>query len=199
VTETDTELKKDIEKLLLDSIFYYNRLKITEETYFDYQESFKLHNSEIIENDKVDSSEDNLNFYPQMMTQTVLIKDFDSSYRRQAVEYSRNWNVNEKNKNKRNCPLKSVQNKFRKISSERRIKFTNSRRNMKFKSRAVTGAYVLKIRDPDESAKVDVLAKKIEMVFASRKRVKIFRGCDPSEIKLGILKEAPNGLRLVWA
>ena len=50
-----------------------------------------------------------------MMILTVLIKD-------EAVEYWRNWNINETNKNKRNRPLKSVQNKFRRVSSERQIK-----------------------------------------------------------------------------
>jgi len=48
--------------------------------------------------------------------------DFDSSYKRWAVEYWRNWDINEKNKNKRNRPLKSVQYKFRRISSERQLR-----------------------------------------------------------------------------
>jgi len=51
-------------------------LEITEETYLDYQEPYKLHNSEIIEDEEA-WSEDNLIFNVQMMTQTltVLVKD----------------------------------------------------------------------------------------------------------------------------
>jgi len=53
VTEVERELKEHIQKLLFDSIFHYNGLeKITEEIYLDYQESYKLHNSEIIEDDE---------------------------------------------------------------------------------------------------------------------------------------------------
>ena len=37
------------------------------------------------------------------------------------MEYWRNWDINEKNKNKRN-PLNSVQNKFRRVSSERQLR-----------------------------------------------------------------------------
>ena len=46
VTE-EIELKENIQKLLLDSIFHYNGLEVT-----DYQEPYKLHNFEIIEDDK---------------------------------------------------------------------------------------------------------------------------------------------------
>ena len=59
-TETEIELKENIQKLLLDSIFHYNELEVTRETYFDYQESYKLHNFEIIENDEEAWSEENL-------------------------------------------------------------------------------------------------------------------------------------------
>ena len=47
---------------------------------------------------------------------TVLIK-------KQAVPYWRNENVNEKNNNERNCPLKSVQNKFKSVSSKRQLRW----------------------------------------------------------------------------
>jgi len=47
VTEAEIELKEDIQKLLLDSIFHYNGLEVTEEICLDYQEPYKLHNSEI--------------------------------------------------------------------------------------------------------------------------------------------------------
>ena len=53
---------KRTQKLLLDSIFHYNELEVTEEIYLDYQEPYK-HNSEIIQNDEV-WSEDNLNSHP---------------------------------------------------------------------------------------------------------------------------------------
>ena len=49
--EAEIELKENIQKLLLDSIFHYNRLEVTEKIYFDYQEPYKLHNSEIIKDD----------------------------------------------------------------------------------------------------------------------------------------------------
>ncbi|KYN29333.1 hypothetical protein ALC57_01226 [Trachymyrmex cornetzi] len=112
VTEAEIELKENIQKLLLDSIFHYNGLKVTEETYLNYQEPYKLHNSEIIEDDEEAWSEDNLNSHPQCSNDDA---DFDSSYKRRAVEYWRNWDINEKNKNKRNRPLKLVQNKFRRV------------------------------------------------------------------------------------
>jgi len=51
--EAEIELKENIQKLLLDSIFHYNRLEVTEKTYLD-QELYKLHNSEIIEDDEED-------------------------------------------------------------------------------------------------------------------------------------------------
>ncbi|KYN13299.1 hypothetical protein ALC57_14516 [Trachymyrmex cornetzi] len=114
VTEPEIVLKENIQKLLLDSIFH-NGLEVSEETYLDYQEPY---NSEIIEDEEA-WSEDNLNFHPQCSNNDA---DFDSSYKRRAVEYWRNWDINEKNKNKRNRPLKSVQNKFRRISSERQLR-----------------------------------------------------------------------------
>jgi len=43
VTIAEIELKEHIQKLLLDSIFHYNKLEVIEEIYFDYQESYKLH------------------------------------------------------------------------------------------------------------------------------------------------------------
>ena len=52
-----------------------------------------------------------------MITQTLT-----SSYKRRAIEYWRNWNINEKNNNKRNRPLKLGQNKFRRVSSERQLR-----------------------------------------------------------------------------
>jgi len=80
-------------------------LEVTKETYLDYQESYKLHNSEIIKNDKKAWNKDNLNSHPQCSNDYA---NFDSSYKRRAVEYWRNWNIDEKNKNKRNRLLKSV-------------------------------------------------------------------------------------------
>ena len=69
---------------MLDNIFHYNELEITEETYLDYQEPYKLHNSEIIEDEEA-WSEDNLNL--QCSNDDT---DFDSSCKRRAVEYWRN-------------------------------------------------------------------------------------------------------------
>jgi len=74
-------------------------LEVTEEIYLDYQEFYKLHNSEIIEDDEEAWSKDNLNSNLQCSNDDA---DFDSSYKRQVVEYWRNWNINEKNNNKRN-------------------------------------------------------------------------------------------------
>jgi len=36
VTEAKVELKENIQKSLLDNVFYYNGLEITKETYLDY-------------------------------------------------------------------------------------------------------------------------------------------------------------------
>ena len=47
VTEAEIALKENIQKLLMDRIFHYNGLEVT-----DYQEPYKLHNFEIIEDDK---------------------------------------------------------------------------------------------------------------------------------------------------
>jgi len=52
VIEPEIKLKKTVQKLLLDSIFHYNGLEVTKEIYFDYQEPYKLYNSEILEDDK---------------------------------------------------------------------------------------------------------------------------------------------------
>jgi len=53
-------------------------LEITKEIYLDYQESYKLRNSEIIEDVEEAWNEDNLNSHPPMFkwwqTLTVLIK-----------------------------------------------------------------------------------------------------------------------------
>jgi len=89
VTEAEIELKENIQKLLQNSIFHYNGLKIIKETYLDYQEPYKLHNSEIIEDDEEAWSEDNLNLIlnVQMMTQTLTVI-------KRAVKYWRNWNIN---------------------------------------------------------------------------------------------------------
>ena len=72
-------------------------MEVTEEIYFDYQEPYKLHNSEIIEDDEKAWSEDNLNSHPWCSNDDA---DFDSSYERRAVEYWWNWDINEKNKKK---------------------------------------------------------------------------------------------------
>ena len=92
-------------------------MEITEEIYLDYQEFYKLHNSQIIEDDEEAWSEDNLNSHTQYSND-----DANSSYKKQAVEYWRNWDINEKNNNKKNHPLKSMQNKFRRVSSERQLR-----------------------------------------------------------------------------
>jgi len=52
VTEKEIELKENIQKLLLDSIFHYNGLEVTEEIYLDFEEPYKLHSFEIIEDDE---------------------------------------------------------------------------------------------------------------------------------------------------
>ena len=111
VTEAEIELKEHIQKLL-NSIFHYNGLEVTEEIYLDYQEPYKLHNSEIIEDDEEAWSEDNLNSHPQCSNYDAVINDLTVHIK---DEY---WDINKKNKNKRNRPLKSVQNKFRRILSE---------------------------------------------------------------------------------
>lgn len=120
VTEAEIELKENIQKLLLDSIFHYNGLEITEETSLDFEEPHKFHRFEIIEDDEQAWSEDNSNFHPQCSSDNI---DFDSSYKRRAVEYWRNWDANEENKDKKkNRSLKVVQNKFRRVSSERQLR-----------------------------------------------------------------------------
>ncbi|KYN16345.1 hypothetical protein ALC57_11399 [Trachymyrmex cornetzi] len=90
-------------------------MEVTEEPNLDYQEPYKLHNFQIIEDNEEAWSKDNLNSHPQCSNDDA---DFDSSYKRRPVKYWRNWNINEKYKNKRNRLLKSVQNKFRRVSSE---------------------------------------------------------------------------------
>ena len=37
---SEAELKENIQKLLLNNIFHYNRLEETEETYLDYQKPY---------------------------------------------------------------------------------------------------------------------------------------------------------------
>jgi len=118
VTETEIELKENIQKLLLDSIFHYNGLKVTEEIYLDFEELYKLHSFEIIEDEEA-WNKDNLNSHSQCSNDA----NFDGSYKRQAVEYWRNWDTNKKDNNKkRNHSLQTVQHKFKKISSERQLR-----------------------------------------------------------------------------
>jgi len=120
VIEAEIELKENIQKLLLDSIFHYNGLEVTEETYLDYEEPYKLHSYEIIEDDEEAWNEDYLNSHAQCSNDNA---DFDSSYRRRAVEYWRNWDTNEKSDNKKRYrSLQSVQSKFRRVSSERQLR-----------------------------------------------------------------------------
>jgi len=85
VTETEIELqrKRKHTKLLLDSIFHYNELEVTEEIYLDFEEPYKLHSFEIIEDDEEAWNEDNLNSHSHCSSDDA---DFDSSYKRQAVE-----------------------------------------------------------------------------------------------------------------
>jgi len=116
---TKIELKENIQKLLLDSIFYYNGLEVTEEIYLDFEESYKLHSFEIIEDEKA-WNEDNLNSHSQCFNDDA---DFDNSYKRQAAEYWWNWDANKKDNNKkRNRSLQTVQHKFRNVSSERQLR-----------------------------------------------------------------------------
>jgi len=68
---------------LLDSIFHFNGLEVIEEIYFDYQEPYKLYNSEIIEDDEETRNEDNLNSHPQCSNDDAH-DDFDSSYKRRS-------------------------------------------------------------------------------------------------------------------
>jgi len=75
---TEVEMKKNITKIIA-SVFHYNGLELIEETYLNYQESYKLNNFEIIEDDDEAWSEDNLNYpYFQMLTQTVQQKKSSS-------------------------------------------------------------------------------------------------------------------------
>jgi len=83
---------------LLDSIFHYNGL----ETSLDYEEPHKFHRFEIVEDDEQAWNEDNSNFHPQCSSNNI---DFDSSYKRRAVEYWRHWDANEGNKNKKKIVL----------------------------------------------------------------------------------------------
>ena len=78
---------------MLDSIVHYNKLEVTEEIYLDYQESYKLHNSEIIKDNEEAWNEDNLNSHPRCSNNDA---DFDSSYKRRVVENWRNWDINKK-------------------------------------------------------------------------------------------------------
>ncbi|XP_071581536.1 uncharacterized protein [Temnothorax nylanderi] len=120
VTEAEVELKENIQKLLLDGIFHYNGLKVTEEKYLGYQEPYKLHTFEIIEDGDEAWSEDNLNSHPQCLNDN---ENFDSFYKRRAVEYWRNWDTNARNDGKKkNRSLKLVQHHFKRVSSERQLR-----------------------------------------------------------------------------
>lgn len=118
VTEAEVELKENIKKILLDGVFHYNGLEVTEEIYLDYEEPYKLHSFEIIEDDEEAWNEDNLNSHPHCSNDDT---NFDSSYKRRAVEYWRHRDTDENDK-KRNRPLKVVQSKFRRVSSERQLR-----------------------------------------------------------------------------
>ena len=72
-------------------------LEVTEE--ISIIKNYKLYNSEIIEDGEEAWSENNLNSHPQCSNDDA---DFESSYKRRAVKYWRNWDINEKNNNKKN-------------------------------------------------------------------------------------------------
>ncbi|KAL6268169.1 hypothetical protein P5V15_001266 [Pogonomyrmex californicus] len=85
IIETKIELKKNIQKLLLDSIFYHNGLEITEKMCLDFQKHYKLHTFKIIEDDEEAWSEDNLNIY-ECLNDNV---HFDSSYSGELHKFRR--------------------------------------------------------------------------------------------------------------
>ncbi|XP_025160400.1 uncharacterized protein LOC112589848 [Harpegnathos saltator] len=99
VTEAEIELKENIQKVLLDSIFHYNRSRIIDEEAW---------------------GEDNLNSQPQCSN---VDEDFDNSYKRRAVEYWRKRDNEENNNDRtRNRSLKSVQHAFKRVSSLRQLR-----------------------------------------------------------------------------
>lgn len=63
VSKAEIELKENILKLLLENIYQFNGLEMTEETSLDYEEPHKLHTFEIIEEYEEAWSEDNSNFH----------------------------------------------------------------------------------------------------------------------------------------
>jgi len=93
-------------------------VEVTEEIYFNYEEPYKLHSFEIIEDEKA-WNEDNLNSHLYCSNND---KNFDSSYKIRAVEYWRFQDTDENSNNrKRNRLLKVVQNKFRRVLSTRQL------------------------------------------------------------------------------
>lgn len=117
ITETEMELKENIRELLLDGIFHYNGLEVINETSLDFEESHQLNSFELIEDDVEAWIEDNSN------SRQCSNDDSDSvaSCKKRAVEHWRYLDANEKNNRQRHRSLKTVQNKFRRVSSERQL------------------------------------------------------------------------------
>lgn len=117
ITETEMELKENIQELLLDGIFHYNGLEVIKETSLDFEESNQLNSFELIEDDIEAWIEDNSNSRQCSNDDS----DFDASYKKRAVEYWRYLDTNDKSNRQRHRSLKTVQHKFRRVSSERQL------------------------------------------------------------------------------
>lgn len=113
VNQREIELKENIQKLVLENIHQFNGLEVTEEISLDYEEPYKLHTFEIIEEDEEAWNEDDVNSRNKRCHDD---DNFDVSYKRRAVEY---WH-GESKENRRS--FKSVQHRFRRVSSIRQLR-----------------------------------------------------------------------------
>ena len=111
ITREEVQLKESIQKMLLDSIFEFNVVEVSEEFSLDFLDQFKECEVEAVDEDDNDEnwSEET---YTGVCSQRD--KDVDVDYKRRAVAF---WNGGGKKRK-----LNTVQHNFKYVSSERQLR-----------------------------------------------------------------------------
>ena len=105
----ETELAEKIKEILIDATHDFNDVEMITDDSLDFQEEYKDHNAEIIE-DEVQHHFPDPDIAPTNQC-TADNEELDFEYKKRAVEFWRS------SKTKQNLSLKTVQNRFKKVSS----------------------------------------------------------------------------------
>lgn len=110
VNEEEMALKNTIEKMLLDAMNEFHNIEVIEENTLDFEEPYKDVNMEIVEDDDKEWT------YNDDLGQCIKDEEYLShDYKQRAVEFWRSGH-------NKNLALKTVQNRFRKVSSITQLK-----------------------------------------------------------------------------